>query len=269
MRKSIVLITTFSRSSLSVSLAVWKALFLREAISRVTASRAAWAWMLVEPIVHVAFILALFTMIRLRVVPGADTATWLLVGLVSFFTARNIYQRAMGAIKANMALFGYRQVHPVDAVLVRAALESFLGVIIAIVLLCVAGLLGLPVVPHDPLMAIGGYIGLLLCGLGLGLILSVASEMVSELGNIADMLFTPLYFLSGVIFPLSAIPAQYREWVFYNPFAHGLELLRSGFFPLYHPAPEANFGFLYGFALVSIFLGLALHVRYAQHLRAQ
>lgn len=225
--------------------------------------------MLVEPIVHVGFMLVLFTMVRMRVVVGADTAVWLLVGLTTFFTARNIYQRGMGAISANQALFGYRQVLPVDTVLVRAALETFLGLIVACVLVAIVALFGFNVLPHDPLLVVASYAGVLLCGLGLGLILSVASELVSELGNIADMLFTPLYFLSGVIFPLTAIPPQYREWVFYNPFAHGLELLRGGFFPLYHAAPEANLAFLYAFALVSIFFGLALQVRFAQQLRAK
>ena len=261
--------STVNRSSLSIASSVWKALFLREAVSRITAARAAWAWMLFEPIVHVLFILLLFTVIRMRVVPGADTVVWLLVGLVSFFTARNIYQRAMGAITANQALFGYRQVLPVDAVLVRSALETFLGLIVAILLLAGAGLFGYPVLPFDPLPALVAYAGVLLCGLGLGLILSVVVELVPELGNIVGILFTPLYFLSGVIFPLSLIPSQYREWVFYNPFAHGIELLRDGFFPLYHAAPEANFAYLFGFALTSVFFGLALHVRFADRLRAQ
>ena len=114
------------------------------------------------------------------------------------------------------------------SVLVRSALETFLGIIVAILLLAGAGLFGYPVIPFDPLTAMFGFVGVLLCGLGLGLILSVVVELVPELGNIVGILFTPLYFLSGVIFPLSLIPSQYREWVFYNPFAHGIELLRDG-----------------------------------------
>ncbi|WP_332675297.1 ABC transporter permease [Aromatoleum sp.] len=257
------------RSASAVTLSVWKALFLREAVSRISSGRAAWAWLLFEPVVHVAFILVLFTLVRMRVVPGAEAAVWLLVGLSSFFTARNIYSRGMEAINANEALFAYRQVIPVDAVLVRAALEAFLGVIVAMLLLVGAGLFGFQVVPHDPLGALAGFAGLCLCGLGLGLILSVASELVPELGKVARLLFTPLYFLSGVMFPVSLVPPQYREILFYNPFAHGLELARGAFFPLYHAAPEASFGYLYGFALTTIFLGLSLQVRYAVRLRAQ
>lgn len=261
--------TTSLRSPSAVTLSVWKALFLREAVSRISSGRAAWVWMLLEPVVHVFFTLLLFVLVRMRVVPGVEAAPWLLVGLASFFTARNIYSRGMEAINANQALFAYRQIVPVDAVLVRAALEGFLGIIVFVILLLGAALVGFQVVPHDPLGALAGFVGVCLCGLGLGMMLSVASELVPELGKLARLLFTPLYFLSGVIFPVVLIPPQYREWVFYNPFAQGLELLRGAYFPLYHAAPEASFVYLYGAAFVTIFLGLALQVRYSVRLRAE
>jgi capsular polysaccharide transport system permease protein len=257
------------RTAISITLSVWKAMFLREAISRLSAQRAAWLWLLLEPIVHILIMLAVFTVIRQRVVAGADTAIWLLVGMTGFFTARNIFSRATEAINANRALFAYRQILPVDTVLVRAALEGFLGVLVALLLLAGFGLMGYEVIPHNPLLALSAFVGLLLCGLGMGLLLSVTAELLPELGKVTAFFFTPLYFLSGVIFPLAMIPPQYRKWVFYIPFTHGIELLRGGFFPLYHVLPEANARYLYGFGLISIFFGFLLHIRYADKLRAK
>lgn len=225
--------------------------------------------MLLEPVVHVVFIMALFTLVRMRVVPGAEVATWLLLGLVSFFTARDTATRSMAAINANKALFAYRQVLPVDAVLTRSALEGFLGLIVALLLLTGSGLVGFAVIPHDALRVLLAFAGLWLCGLGLGLSLSVASELVPELGKLAKMMFMPLYFLSGVMLPLAHVPQPYRDWLFYNPFAHGVELVRGGFFPHYHLASEASLSYLYGFALVTVFFGLAFQVRFATRLTAQ
>lgn len=244
-------------------------MFLREAVSRLSARRAAWLWLLLEPIVHILIMLAIFTVFRSRVVPGTDAAIWLLVGMAGFFTARNIFGRATEAINANRALFTYRQILPVDTVLVRATLEGFLGVLVALLLLVCFGLAGYEVIPHNPLLALTAFIGLALCGLGLGLLLSVAAELLPELGKVINFFFRPLYILSGVIFPPSIIPPQYREWVFYIPFTHGLELLRGGFFPLYHVLPEANMRYLYGFAITSIFFGFLLQIRYADRLRAK
>jgi capsular polysaccharide transport system permease protein len=257
------------RTAISITLSVWKAMFLREAISRLSARRAAWLWLLLEPIVHILIILVIFTVIRQRVVAGAEVEIWLLVGITGFFTARNIFSRAAEAINANKALFAYRQILPVDTVLVRAALETFLGIIVALLLLAGFGLAGYTVIPHDPLLALSAFIGLLLCGLGLGLLLSVVSELLPELGKVINFFTRPLYILSGVIFPLAIIPPQYREWAFYIPFTHGIELLRGGFFPLYHVLPEANARYLYGFGLISIFLGFILQIRFVERLRAK
>lgn len=257
------------RSSLAIAFSVGKALFLREAVSRLSAGRAAWLWMLLEPVVHVAFIMALFTFVRVRVVPGAEVAIWLLTGLVSFFVARDTALRSTQAITANKALFAYRQVLAVDTVMVRGAVEGFFGLIVALLLLIGSALVGFEVIPHDPLRVLLAFAGLWLCGLGLGLVMSVASVLVPELGKLVKMLFLPLYFLSGVIFPLAQVPQQYREWLFYNPFAHGVEWVRAGFFALYHMAPEASLHYLYGFALVTLFFGLALQVRFAVRLMAQ
>jgi capsular polysaccharide transport system permease protein len=34
------------------------------------------------------------------------------LGLTGYFTVQNVFQRAMGAVDANKALFAYRQVRP-------------------------------------------------------------------------------------------------------------------------------------------------------------
>lgn len=257
------------RSSLSVTFAVWNALFLREAVARLSATRGAWVLVVLEPVLHACFMLLLYTVLRTSSVAGADVAVWLVLGLTGYFTVQNVFQRAMGAVDANKALFAYRQVRPIDTVIVRASLEAVLGFLILVVLLGILAFLGHSVIPDSPMEAMLAFIGLMLGALGVGFILSVLSDLVPEAGNLMIFLFRPLYFLSGAIFPLSAIPVKYREWAFYNPFAHGLELLRSSFFPVYHAAPEANFKYLFWFAAVSIFFGLALQVRFARKLRAQ
>lgn len=257
------------RNYLAVTLAVWNALFLRESVARLSSSRGAWVLIVLEPVLHTAFLLLIYTALRTRSVAGADVVVWLVLGLTTYFTVQNIFQRLMGAIDANKALFAYRQVRPIDTVIVRAGLEAFLGLVVIAAFMVILSLFGYAVTPNDPLETMAAYTGLMLCALGIGMLLSVASYLAPEGNSVANFIFRPLYLLSGVIFPLSSIPVKYREWIFLNPIAHGLELLRSSFFPVYHAAPEANFQYLYGFALVSIFLGMALQVRMARRLRSQ
>lgn len=257
------------RSSAAITFSVWRALFLREAVGRISRSRGAWVWLLLEPAAHIGVTMVIFTVIRMRVVGGIDTAIWLMVGLLSFFMFKRVATQAMNAVGSNQALFSYRQVKPVDTVLARAALEGFLLILVAVVLFFGAGMLGLDVLPADPLAVLEALLGLWLVGLGFGLVASVATELVPEVGKIIGLLMTPLYFASGVIFPIGPIPLPYREWVMYNPLPHALEAVRLGFAPHYYAVPETSIAYLYGFAVILVFFGLALHVRFALRLAAK
>ena len=257
------------RSSASITWAVWKALFLREAVARLFAGRAAWMWILVEPVVHLLYLYLLFGFVLQRLISGIDGGMFITTGVVGFLMVQNTAMRSKEAITANMGLFTYRQVFPIDTVLVRAALEGILLLISALFLLIGLGLFGSGIVPHDVLSVMVALSALWLSGLGLGLMMSVANELIPEIGKVTDMLFRPLYFLSGIMYPVSAIPPAYRDWFLVNPFVHGIEILRTGFFPQYHAADGVSLSYLLGFALVAVCLGLALHVRFAGRLVAQ
>ena len=257
------------RSPASITWAVWKALFLREAVARLSEKRAAWLWLLLEPIVHLVFIIALFGFILQRVISGADFSLFIATGIIGFILARSTATRSKDAIKANATLLTYRQVFPVDTVLVRAALEAVPFVVSALFLLTGLGLLGYQVLPHDFLQVMLAFTALWLAGIGMGLMLSVASVLIPESGKLAGMLFGPLYFVSGIMYPPSVIPPAYQSWFLLNPFVHGIETVRTGFFSQYHTISGVNIGYLLGFAMVTICLGLALHVRFSTRLVAK
>jgi len=254
------------RSHLEIALAVWKALFLREALGRLFSARASWFWLLAEPVFNVAYMLVIFSVIRVMHVGGIATLVWLMVGMLAFFMFKRTGTQVQNAISANQTLFTYRQVKPVDTLLVRAGLEGLLMIIVASILLVGAALFGYSVVPADPLAVLEAFFGLWLVGLGFGLVTSVLIELVPELGRVLKLVMMPLYILSGVIIPLSAVPQPYRDWLLLNPVAHGLEAARLGFAPYYHAVAELSVAYIYQFALVSIFLGLALHRRFAMRL---
>jgi capsular polysaccharide transport system permease protein len=254
------------RTSTLIAWTVWKALFLREAVTRLSAGRAAWLWLLLEPVVHLVFIIVLFGFVLQRVVSGVDYSLFVAIGILGFILARNTATRSKEAINANDTLFTYRQVFPVDTVLVRAALEAILFMVSALCLFTGLGLFGYEAFPHDFLQVMFAFAALWMAGIGLGLTLSVASQLIPETGKVGGMLFGPLYFLSGIMYPPSAIPPAYQSWFLLNPFVHGIETVRAGFFPQYHTIPGVNLGYLLAFAMVTICLGLALHVRFASRL---
>src|SRR5262245_55165120 len=137
------------RTSSLIAWTVWKALFLREAVARLSAGRAAWVWILAEPIVHLVFIIVLFGFVLQRLISGIDSGMFIATGIIGFLLAKNTATRPINAINANATLLTYRQVLPVDTVLVRAALEAVPFMISALFLLTGLGLLGYQVFPHN------------------------------------------------------------------------------------------------------------------------
>lgn len=261
--------SAFHRSSLSITLSVWRALFLREAITRLASGRAAWLWIMLEPIFHISYHMVLFGAIYHRLVAGVEGAMFVMTGLVAFILARNAAIRGMDAINANSALFAYRQVLPVDTVIVRAVLEGFIYTVSTLVLLAGAALLGYKIIPAEPIAALAAFFGCWLLGFGLGLLFSVASELIPEVSNLVKMLFRVLYIVSGVSLPAMAVPQPYRAWLLYNPLLQGAELARVAYFPQFHTDPQVSYFYLYSWAVATMLLGLILHVRFAKRLAAQ
>lgn len=259
------------RSSGNITWTVWKALFLREAVVRLSSGRAAWLWVFLEPVAHLVFLSVLFETVRQIMLPGIGGALFITTGILGFLIAQNTAMRCKDAISANAALLTYRQVHPIDTVLVRAALEAALVVISGLVLLTGLGLLGYNVMPYNMLQVLMALATLWLVGIGVGLILSVLSEMIPEVGKLSAMVFRPLYILSAVMYPAAVVPAAYQDVFLLNPLVHGIELIRAGFFSpyQYHTVPGVSAAYIMGFALVTICLGLALHVRFVHRIVEQ
>lgn len=257
------------RSSWQVTWSVWHALFMREVLARTMGDRLGWFWMLAEPVAFIAIMAGIRALLRRdRLIVGADFIPWLIVGVTAFFLFRDGFVRLMNAIESNQALFAYRQVKPIDPVLVRATMEGILKSIVLLILVSVAVFLGMGILPADPLGALFIWCGIWLLGLSGGLILSVAARFVPGIETVVRMMMLPMLLLSGAIFPLHALPHGMLEYLLYNPVLHGLELLRLEFFAGYKAIEGVSLEYLWRWILAMLALGLALHVRFESRLKA-
>ncbi len=260
-----------TRTPWQVTRSVWYAMFVREALARTMADRMAWFWMLFEPIAMVVMMIVIRTVImgRIRHIDGAEFIPWMVTGLFGFYLVRENMMRPIGAIEANKGLFAYRQVKPVDPVLVRCYLEGLLKSFIFVLFIMVGALLEFGLLPAQPLAALWAWMSLWCLGLGTGLIFSALAGLVPEIGKILRIISMPLLIISGVIFPLNFVPHDLLGYVMWNPIVHGLETLRSAFFPLYRPVTGTSLLYLWYWALVMMALGLMLHLRFELRLKRQ
>ena len=141
---------------------------------------------------HIALLMLLFSTLRQRTLPGADFALFLALGLLEYQLFVNTARRSASALSANRGLLAYRQVLPVDAVLVRAVVEGTLQLFVGSALLAGAALFGFDVLPHAPLLALQAYFLLWFFGAGLGLMLSVGYSLVPEIEKVVAFVFTQI-----------------------------------------------------------------------------
>lgn len=267
--------TTTLRNSLQITFSVWRAMFLREALDRLFEARAAWMWLLFEPIMWILLHVFGYLYLKHSVVGGMHVCFWTAVGFVVFLLWRRTYIQTMHAVDCNKAYFAYRQVKPFDAAFVRGFLELFLIVPIGGIVFSLTALAGFSILPgtvqaqyfpSDPLLVIAAMAGLWIFGLGFGLVLSVLLMFVPELDHINNIIYLPMYIMSGAMFPVAAIPYPYRSFWLLNPVAHGVEIARQGFLPSYHTDTSISLSYLYSFALFFVFLGLLLYRRFNKKL---
>ena len=260
-----------ARSPWQVTKAVWYAMFMRELVARTMADRMAWFWMIAEPLAMVA----LMVFIRSLVMGGgmmlmnAEFIPWMIVGLLGFYLFRENLTRSLAAIDMNRMLFAYRQVKPVDTVLVRCYLEFVLKTFIFILFIVGGALLELPLIPELPIEAIFAWFSLWTLGLGLGLVFSVLSTLVNEIGILVRVTTLPLLLMSGVMIPATIVPQHLQPYFLMNPIVHGVETLRMSFFQHYVTIPGIDQSYLWYWALSSMLIGLILHKHFEPRLKAR
>lgn len=259
-----------NRSPWEVTKNVYYALFMREVLSRLFANRSAWFWLFVEPILFVAVMVGIRTFIRVMdQIAGVDMIPWMIIGLASFFMFRDGMNNGMGAINAGKALFAYRQLKPIDTVVVRIFTLGFVHLIVLVIFILGMMLLGFVLNPQNLLLSMGVWVTLWFLGLGMGLTLSVVTQFVPELSKLVNVMSLPLMILSGAFLPLHFMPHAIQEVLLWNPILHAIELIRLGFFDGYWTLSGIHYLYLLTWVLGSLFLGIALHLRYESRLKVK
>lgn len=248
------------RSPTSIVKAVIFALTLREMRGRLNARRLGAFWVLFEPIAHVLALVALFTIVRGRNIPGFEVPVFLLVGIVPFLMMKNVCLKLMEAVASNKALFSYRQIKPFDAIVARALVEVSLSACVYIILMAGIGFFGgFYVGIAHPLEWLGVLIVALVLSFSIGMILCVVGEAVPELKTFFRLMFLPLYFISGVVYPLWIMPHNILSWILWNPFLHIIDSLRWAVFAEYPLTPGINMAYPSAIALVFLFIAMGVY----------
>jgi capsular polysaccharide transport system permease protein len=229
------------RSSWQIQKAVVFALLMRELKTRFGGRMVGLLWMVAEPMINIAILLALKVLLRERFAGVMiDIAVYLVVAMVPFFIFRNIWTRSMSAVDGNAGLFSYRQVKPADAIASRALMEITLYTLVFFGFLAVFAWLDFQVFPVHPLEYMGIVLMFITTGIGIGLLSAVVNKFIPGTDTFIRLTAFPLYITSGVLIPIHHFPPLVIKILLWNPLLHIVEYSRWAYFPTYNPLMGIN-----------------------------
>lgn len=246
------------RSSLQITIDTVHALLMRELKTRFGSSKLGYFWAIAEPAAQASVIAILFTLIGRSSLSGVPVALFVISGIMPFKAFSKSLTQLSAGIQSNTALFTYRQVSPIDPLITRLIIEVATFFIVYSIILSVMYWLGLNVWPEDLLALIGASLLLMALAVGLALCLSAAQLYWQDTNKILGMVMTPMFFISGILFCATMIPAKFWYLFSWNPIFHAIELSRDAFFVSY-VTPVGSWSYLALVAFGFLVLGLMLY----------
>ncbi|OBX48738.1 ABC transporter permease [Moraxella nonliquefaciens] len=253
------------RSGLLVMGAAFHALLMRELQTRFGSYRLGYLWAPLEVILQMAIMMIIFGAIMKRVLPGMDYMLFLVAGFTPFFMMQKIANRSLGAVSANAGLLMYRAVRHIDVIIARSFLELVIYFITFVILLCGLAFFGVGFSVAHLDMVLLCWVMMFFFAFGLAMILMIVGHYGGELSKIISVIFTVLYFASGVIYSVHMVPEPYLSYLMYNPFIHNLEMIRHSLSPTY-PIYHVDMWYFVKWMMCVNFLGLLLYKAFERDL---
>lgn len=246
------------RNSFQIARDTINALLMRELKTRFGVSKLGYFWAVVEPVAQVAILAILFTLIGRNSVSGVPVALFLVSGVMPFKAFGKTLTQLSSAIFSNKALLAYRQVSPIDPILTRLIIEVATFFIVYVIILLSMLWLGFDVWPQNLLGLIFASLLLILLAFGLALCVTCGSLYWGDAGKIVALIMRPMFFISGIFYCATMIPAKYWYLFSWNPVFHAIELSRASFFYNYE-TPIGSWNYLTLITLCFVTFGLMLY----------
>lgn len=240
-----------------VQFTVIHALVLRETRTRFGLNRLGYFWAVFEPVSVILTFFGAFWLGGQHPPTGMGLIDFIATGLLTYELVMNSAERGAEAINGNRSMLFYPQVHRLDLIWARSALEAVTVVVVATLIL---GAEAIFIGGHE----VDDWLGLLvaialasLLGTGLGLVYCMAGVITTLVDRFRGVVSRPLFWVSGIFFTADSIPSEVVGAARWNPILHVIELVRDAFYPNY-TSKIASTGYVFGWGIGLLALGLVL-----------
>jgi capsular polysaccharide transport system permease protein len=156
-------------------------------------------------------------------------------------------------------LLSYRQVLLMDVFIAKAMAFFVIQATVFGIVLTGLGMFGFHVLPPRPVEFAGVLALTLVLAFGLGLLLAAVASLIPDAKSVIRVMFMPLYFVSGVLFPITRFPDEWVQWMAINPVLHLVELSRVAALDRYESMKYLSVGYPVALALIATIIGLMVY----------
>jgi capsular polysaccharide transport system permease protein len=206
------------------------ALIMRELHTRYGRENVGYIWLLIEPMLLATAVTIMHLNSRSPLGPEVSPVAFTLVSYCNFMTFRSIFNRAEGAVEANLPLMYHRMVSIFDIMFSRALLEAASTAFVLAFLMMLAIGAGLAELPYRFGYLLLGMAAMFLLSFGLALTICWGTYGNTALARLVHPTSYILLPLSGAFTSMQWLPHQLQDFFWYIPLAHIFELIRYGQF---------------------------------------
>ncbi|MGQ0503634.1 MAG: ABC transporter permease [Panacagrimonas sp.] len=235
------------------------AFLLREIRDRFGRSQMGYVWAILQPILYMLGFTALRQLIRggSEDIYGVSGMYFFCLGLMPFFMFMHGLNRGMGSTRSARVLFQFRQVQPIDIIVVRVLIEFLTMMLVFAILLFSFSWFGLPIDANNPLAFLAVLVTFFMFTIGCVLLAEVCLTLFPQSRQMITMAERPLVLISGTFFTIDHMSPGLREWLLWNPLLHGTDLARGTMLGRYEAL--GSWTYFIGCGLFVLALGLAAY----------
>ena len=237
------------------------ALIQREMSTAYGRSPGGYIWAFVEPVAGIALMSILFTLITRNPRLGDNFPLYFATGFTVLAVYTQTASKVGSAIQYSKTLLAYPNVTYFDAILARLILTVMTQALVTLFL--ISGIIigfGLNL-NLNLLHAVHAVVMAAVLGFGVGTVNCFLMSMYPIWTFIWNVANRPMFIISGVIFLIDPLPREIREPLLWNPVAHVVMRMRTGFYDTYEGV-YIDTAYVYTVALILGALGMLLLHRY-------
>lgn len=221
------------RSILRPTARTVSALIVREMAVSYGRSPGGYIWMVLEPVLGIALLTAVFA-VALRSPPlGTNFAIFYASGILPFNMYMMVSNKVAQAVNYSKALLNYPRVTFVDAILARFILTVLTQFLVTFIV--IGGIMAIYETRTELQLdrAIASLSMAAILGLGVGALNCFLFGMFPIFQQIWSIITRPLFFVSGVLFLYQSLPQIAQDVLWYNPLIHITGEMRAALYPQY------------------------------------